>query len=69
MQDQLNYTPLGTVEEVHTTLWTVATKQAFPIQGPFYNIAGYLFKPTLNRLVTKRKKSFSLSPASPCYCC
>ncbi|KAG9072144.1 hypothetical protein KI688_006368 [Linnemannia hyalina] len=49
----LNYTPSGTVEEAQMISWTVDTKQPFPIQGPFYNLAGYLFKPTLKRLNPK----------------
>ncbi|KAF9538879.1 hypothetical protein EC957_006061 [Mortierella hygrophila] len=49
----LNYTPSGTVEEAQMISWTVDTKQPFPIQGPFYDLAGYLFKPTLKRLNPK----------------
>ncbi|KAF9143424.1 hypothetical protein BGX30_000490 [Mortierella sp. GBA39] len=49
----LNYTPSGTVEEARMISWTVDTKQPFPIQGPFYDLAGYLFKPTLKRLNSK----------------
>ncbi|KAF9142082.1 hypothetical protein BG015_001051, partial [Linnemannia schmuckeri] len=50
MKNPLDYTPLGTVEEAQTTSWTVDIKQPFPIQGPFYDLAGYLFKPTIKRL-------------------
>lgn len=35
--------------------WTVDTKQPLPIQGPFYDLAGYLFKPALKRLVKHKK--------------
>ncbi|KAF8947080.1 hypothetical protein BGZ47_010325 [Haplosporangium gracile] len=50
MRNLLDYTPSGTVEEAQMISWTVDTKQPFPIQGPFYDLAGYLFKPTLKRL-------------------
>ncbi|KAF9285169.1 hypothetical protein BGZ88_009643 [Linnemannia elongata] len=46
----LHYTPSGTVEGAQMISWTVDTKQPFPIQGPFCDLAGYLFKPTLKRL-------------------
>lgn len=52
----LDYTPSGTVEEAQVISWTVNTKQPFPIQGPFYDLSGYLFRPSLKRLVSTKSK-------------
>ncbi|KAG0296987.1 hypothetical protein BGZ96_008023 [Linnemannia gamsii] len=65
MLKSVEYAPSGTVEEIQTTLWTVDTKQPFPIQGPFYDIAGYLFKPTLKRLSPNGPLDLEIELMSP----
>ncbi|KAF9899607.1 hypothetical protein EC991_008547 [Linnemannia zychae] len=44
------YAPKGNVETSQNKFWTVNAKLPFPVEGPIYDLAGFLFKPTLKRL-------------------
>ncbi|KAF9118006.1 hypothetical protein BGW39_001574 [Mortierella sp. 14UC] len=43
------YAPAGIVQTTQNNFWTVDAKLPLPIEGPIYDLAGLLLKPTLKR--------------------
>ncbi|KAG0372237.1 hypothetical protein BGX24_000528 [Mortierella sp. AD032] len=59
------YRPLGTIEVLPNYLWTVDIKQPFPIEGPYYDLAGCLLKPTLKRQSSNAPIDLEIELMSP----
>ncbi|KAG0273208.1 hypothetical protein BGZ95_010968 [Linnemannia exigua] len=65
MANPLVYNPLGTIEVIPTNLWKVNIKQPFPIEGPYYDLAGCLLKPTLKRESSNAPLDLDIELMSP----
>ncbi|KAF9108925.1 hypothetical protein BGX29_000013 [Mortierella sp. GBA35] len=65
MSSILDYTPSGDLTASQTNTWIVRTKQAYPIQGPLFDLAGHKFKIVLKRLNPKGPLDLEVELVTP----